>query len=63
MNIENILKTAVIPGAIAIALAVVVLSHVIPVSMDSVIGFGSVLVVAGIAALEYRISFKSLFGR
>lgn len=61
MNTENILKTAVIPGAIA--LAAVLLSLLIPLSMDSVIGFGSVLVVAGIAALEYRISFKSLFGR
>jgi hypothetical protein len=61
MNIENILKTAVIPGFIA--LAAVLLSLFVPITMDSIIGFGSVIIVAGIAALEYRLTFKKLFGR
>jgi hypothetical protein len=61
MNIENVLKTTVIPGAIASA--AVLLSLYVPITLDSIIGFGSVIIVAGIAALEYRLTFKKLLGR
>lgn len=46
-----------------IAVAAVVLSFRSSVDADSVIGFGSVLALVGMAALEYRISWKRLFGR
>ena len=46
-----------------IAVAAIVLSFRSSVSAESVIGFGSVAVVLAVAALEYRISWKRLFGR
>lgn len=46
-----------------IAVAAIVLSFRSPVSAESVIGFGSVGVVLAVAALEYRITWKRLFGR
>ena len=52
---------AVIPGAFAIAAFVLLLRA--PVSADSLAGFVSVLTLSGIAALEYRISWKGVFGR
>ncbi len=47
----------------AIAVAAIVLSFRSSIDADSVIGFGSVLALIGMAALEYRISWKRLFGR
>jgi hypothetical protein len=47
----------------AIAVAALVLSFRSSVDADSVIGYGSVLALLGLAALEYRISWKRLFGR
>ena len=63
MNMKklNLLKTAVIPGVIA--LAVILLSFRIPIHAENVAGFGTVLVLAGIAALEYRLSWRQLIGR
>lgn len=58
---NNTLNTAVIPGVIA--LAALVLSFRYLVNADSFIGFASVLAILGIAALEYRISWKRVFGR
>jgi hypothetical protein len=52
---------AVIPGLLAIAAFVLLLRA--PVSADSLFGFLSVLALLGIAALEYRISWKRVFGR
>jgi len=52
---------AVIPGLLAIAAFVLLLRA--PVSADSLVGFLSVLALLGIAALEYRISWKGVFGR
>lgn len=64
MTKENILRTAVIPGFIA--LTAFLLSVGIPFNQnraDHVVGFGAVLVLIGILAVEYRISFKRLIGR
>ena len=52
---------AVIPGVLA--LAALVLFFRAPVNADSLLGFVSVLSLLGIAALEYRISWRRLFGR
>jgi len=61
MTKENIIKTAVIPGVIA--LAAIVLSLAIPFSADGLAGYGTVLFLIGIAALDYRISWKRLTSR
>ena len=61
---ENILRNAVIPGIIA--LTAFLLSVGIPFNedrADHLVGFGAVLVLVGIVAVEYRISFKRLIGR
>jgi hypothetical protein len=58
---NNKLILAVIPGAIAIA--AIVLSLRSPVSADSIVGYGSVIALLGLAALEYRISWKRVFSR
>ncbi len=47
----------------SVAVAAVVLSFRSSVDADSVIGYASVLALVGMAALEYRISWKRLFGR
>jgi hypothetical protein len=46
-----------------IAVAALLLSVRAPVSAESVIGFASVFGLLGVAALEYRISWKRIFGR
>jgi hypothetical protein len=46
-----------------VAIAALVLSFRAPVSPESVIGYASVFALLGVAALEYRISWKRLFGR
>ncbi len=57
----NILSKAVIPGVIA--LAAIALSFRLPVNADSILGFATVLTVVGLGALEYRVSWKTIFGR
>jgi hypothetical protein len=52
---------AILSGLIAVA--ALVLSVRSPVSVDSVFGYGVVLSLLGVAALEYRINWKRLFGR
>ena len=47
----------------ALAVAALVLSFRSSIDADSVIGFGSVFALIGMAALEYRIDWKRLFGR
>lgn len=61
MNNSKLLL-AVIPGA-AIALAALVLFFRSPVGVDTLVGYGSVFALLGVAALEYRISRKRVFGR
>ena len=46
-----------------IAVAALVLSVRSSVTAESIIGYASVLAVLGVAALEYRISWRRLFGR
>lgn len=46
-----------------IAVAALVLSFRFPIAPESVIGYGAVLTLLGVAALEYRISWKRIFGR
>jgi len=59
---NNKLIHAVIPGAL-IALAALMLSLRHLVSVDSIVGYGCVIALLGVAALEYRISWRRLFGR
>ena len=46
-----------------VAVAALVLSFRSSVSAESVIGYGSVLALVVMAALEYRINWKRLLGR
>ena len=46
-----------------IAVAAIVLSVRSSVSAESLIGYAGVLALISVAALEYRISWKRLFGR
>jgi len=58
---NNIITQAVLLGISAAAVLVLsVRSHV---SVDSIVGFGTVLAVAGVAALEYRLTWKSVLRR
>lgn len=61
MTKENMLKIAVIPGVLAVA--VVLLALVSPFSADGVAGYGTVLFLVGIAAVEYRINWKRFLRR
>ena len=61
MNMKKNILVAV-PFAL-VAIAALVLSVRSPVTAESLIGFASVLGLLGVAALEYRISWKRLFGR
>ena len=45
------------------AIAALVLSSRIPVNAEAFIGYLSVLALLAVAALEYRISWKRLFGK
>jgi siroheme synthase len=61
MNNKNVINRAVIPGIIAAA--AVALSLSVPITLDRVAGFITVLGMIGLAVLEYRLSWKQLFGR
>ena len=52
---------AVIPGLIAVA--AILLSIRSTLTADSVIGYGAVVALLGVAALEYRVTWKRIFGR
>lgn len=58
---KNILFLAV-PSSL-IAVAALVLSFRAPVNAESLIGYATVLALVGFAAMEYRLSWKRLFGR
>jgi hypothetical protein len=58
---KNILVLAVPTSLIAVA--ALVLSFRAPVNAESMIGYATVLALVGVAALEYRLSWKRLFGR
>jgi hypothetical protein len=59
MKTNNIL--AVLLGVIAAA--ALVLSYRFEVNVEAVIGYGSVLALLGVAASEYRVGWKRIFGR
>ena len=61
INMKKNIITAV-PVAL-VAIAALVLSFRSPVPAETLIGYAGVLVLLGIASLEYRISWKRLFGR
>jgi hypothetical protein len=46
-----------------IAVAALVLSFRAPVNAEALIGYATVLALVGVAALEYRLSWKRLLGR
>ena len=58
---NNIISQTVIPGLIAAA--VILLSFRSPITAESVVAYGSIAMLLGVVALEYRISWKKLFGR
>jgi len=60
MKKEKIL-TATIPSIVAVV--AIVLSVRLPISPDRIAGFVTVLMLLGIAALEYRVTWKNLFNR
>jgi hypothetical protein len=64
-NPDNNMKTnnilAVLLGLIAAAALALSLST--QVTVESVIGYASVLALLGVAASEYRLGWKGLFGR
>ena len=45
------------------AVAALVLSFRAPVNAEAMIGYTAVLAIVGVAALEYRLSWKRIFGR
>jgi hypothetical protein len=58
---NNIITQAALLGITAAAVLVLsVRSHV---SVDSLVGFGSILALLGVAAMEYRITWKAVLGR
>ncbi len=59
---NNIITLAALIGTITAA-AAYLLSAQSPVSVESLVGYGSVLALLGVAALEYRITWRGLFGR
>ena len=58
---NNIITQAALLGITAAAL--LLLSFRSHASMDSIVGFGSVLSLLGVAAMEYRITWKRILGR
>jgi len=58
---NNITSYAAILGVIA---AATILLSVRPhVSVESIVGFGSILALLGVFAMEYRITWKEILGR
>ncbi len=58
---NNIITQAALLGITAAA--VLVLSVRSQVGVDSIVGFGSILALLFVAAMEYRITWKEIFGR
>lgn len=60
MNNTKLILTASLS---AIALAAFMLSFRSPVSADTLVAYGSVLALLAVAAMEYRINWRRVFGR
>jgi F0F1-type ATP synthase assembly protein I len=58
---NNIITQAALLGITAAA--VLVLSVRSQVGVDSIVGFGSIAMLLGVMAMEYRITWKSALGR
>jgi hypothetical protein len=58
---NTIITQTVIPGLIAAA--VLLLSFRSQMHVESIVAYGSIVMLLGLAALEYRVSWKWLFGR
>ena len=58
---NNIIILAVLSSLVAVA--ALLLSFRSQVTAESAVGYASVLALLGMAALEYRINWKRLFGR
>lgn len=48
---------------VIVAIAALALSFRSPVTADSLVGYGCVLALVGVSALEYRINWKRVLGR
>ena len=59
---NDTITLAVILGSL-VAGAAFLLSTQSPVSVEAIVGYGSVFALIGVAALEYRIDWKWLGGR
>jgi hypothetical protein len=59
---NNIIVRTVLLGVIAAAVTLLSF-HSPAVSVDSIVGYGCIAMLLGLAALEYRINWKWLFGR
>lgn len=58
---NSILILAAIPGAFA--LAALMLFFRSPVGADTLVAYGSVFALLAVAAVEYRINWRRVFGR
>lgn len=58
---KNTLIAAILP--LLVAIAAYLLSVFSPSTALSIVGYGSVVMLLGLAALEYRFQRKRLFGR
>ena len=58
---NNIISQTVIPGLIAAA--AILLSFRSPITAESIVAYGSIAMLLGVVALEYRLSWKRLFSR
>ncbi len=57
MKKETLIQTTIVPGFVA---AAAIILSVVPFSVESVVGFLTAVMLAVIAALDYRISWKSV---
>ena len=57
MKQENIVKTTVVPGTIAVS--ALVLSSRLPFSAEALVSYSAIFAIAGIAALDYGFGRKA----
>lgn len=63
MNTTKKILLVAVPVSLVVAVAALLLSFRASVTAESLIGYASVLGLLGVAALDYRISWKRIFGR
>jgi hypothetical protein len=62
-HIPNMKKNILLAVPLSLMAAALVLSFRAPVNAEAMIGYATVLALVGVAALEYRITWKRIFGR